>query len=173
MEKQIDIRKEFSAFKLVHHSFFDSFCLSVPEFLEEMSLDYLATILPPPMIGNISFLCNKKRDMNLQISLLKDVEPSTDIKELFKQLGAQIGHMTPGFQRFGRGMKSINGVTVACMDYKSNSLDGDKYTVTFLFLTKKNGYLGNYTVPLINQKECTQSFLLMINTLQVNAELKF
>ena len=91
---------------------------------------------------------------------------------MLKQMGAQVGHITPGFQMFGSGTKSVNDITVACMDYKSNSLDGDKYTVMFLFLTKENCYLGNFTTPLTNQKECTQAFLLMIDTLWVKSELK-
>ncbi len=172
MENRGSTREEFSSFKLISHSFFDTFSLSVPEFLDELSLEDLTAFLPPPMIGSTSFLCNEKRDISLQISLLNDVESNLDIKPLFKRMGTQIGHITPGFQMFGSGTKSINGVTVACMDYKSNSLDGDNYTIMFLFLTKKNCYLGNFTVPLTIQKECTQIFLLMINTLWVKSELK-
>ena len=172
MENQRSIREGFSSFKLISHSFFDAFSLSVPEFLDELSLEDLTAFLPPPMIGSTSFLCNKKRDISLQISLLNDVDSNLDIKSLLKRMGAQIGHITPGFQMFGSGTKSINGVTVACMDYKSNSLDGDNYTVMFLFLTKKNCYLGNFTAPLTIQKECTQVFLLMISTLWVKSELR-
>jgi len=172
MENQRNIREEFSSFKLIPHAFFDAFSLSVPEFLGELSLEDLTAFLPPPMIGSTNFLCNEKRDISLQISRLDDLGTNLDIKPLFKHMGAQIGHITPGFQMFGSGTKSVNGITVACMDYKSNTLDGDNYTVMFLFSTKKNCYLGNLTVPLAIQKECTQFFLLMINTLWVKAELK-
>lgn len=164
----MSIQVDFSAFKLVLVQILDSFSLAIPDFLQEQTVEEISAMFPPALTGNMWLACSDQRDVFLQFSGLDNIPPDTKIQELLQQVGGQVGYLTPGFQMFGSGTKTINGITVACMEYKSHAITGENYTIMFILPAKDKFFIGNLTVPFSRQKECTQLFLLMIDSLLIN-----
>ncbi|RKI66628.1 hypothetical protein D7V91_11955 [bacterium 1xD42-67] len=162
------IREEFNNFKFVQREFFDTIILAIPDFLEEIPTEEKQTKLPPTMVDNAYFFSNKSRDMLFQIQVTAD-DIQIDAETLLNQIGAQISGSTAGFQLFGNGTKVINDIIVACMNYKQNSPYGSKYVILFLFLIEGKCFTGSFTVPFDYRAECTNVFLLLIDSLKFNS----
>lgn len=167
MEERTSIREEFRSFKLIKYEFFNAVLLSIPDFLQEISDEEKKLKLSPALTENVWVASNEKHDIFFQISQLVDIGAQTDLKALFKQMKAQIGTITAGFQLFGSGTKMVNDIEVACMNYKYTSLGGNKYVIMFLFLSERKCFLGNFIAPFDCQEECTSAFLMLINTLHI------
>lgn len=163
------VREEFNNFKFVQQEFFDTITLAIPDFLEEISTEEKQTKLPPAMVDNVYFFANKSRDMLFQMSQVTADDIQLDAETLLNQIGTQISASTAGFQQFGSGTKDINGIVVACMNYKQNYPYGSKYAILFLFLVEGTCFMGSFTVPFDCRAECTNVFLLLIDSLKLSA----
>lgn len=162
---QAGMRKEFQSFTLNPTKIFESFQLSIPDFLQELFRDQIESIVPQNMAENFWFSRNEHRDMYLQINYMDvDLEGET-IEEVFQRTTKYMDRIMPNFQRLRTGSKISNGILIACMDYKSSAIDGDKYTIPFMFSVNGKCFSGDFTAPLANQAEWMQIFLVMIDTL--------
>lgn len=163
---QSNQRKEFQSFKLCPIKVFETFQMSIPSFLQELSADEKSLSFPASIADKIWIACNEHKDMLLQVTCL-DANPLTlKIEDIFQQTCLQMRRITPGFQLFGHGTKMVSKITVACMNYKSHTINNDNYNILFMFSICKKSFSANFSAPLIYQNEWTRLFLLMIDTLQ-------
>lgn len=160
-------QEDFSEFKLIPIQVFDSFSICIPSFFREQTEEEIGAMFPSALANNMWLACSEQRDAFLQISGLDDIPPKTKIQELLKQVGGQIGYLTPGFQLLGSGTKAIRGITIACMEYKSHAVTGENHSIVFIFPAKNKFYVGNLTASSEHQKESTQLFFLMMDSLVI------
>lgn len=170
MEKNPLIREEFNDFKFVQQTLFDTVLLAIPDFLEEIPEEEKRAKLPPSAQDHMFVFSNKRRDMLFQMTMENNSNSVMDAKTLLQQIGIQVSSSAAGFQLFGSGTKDVNKTTVACMNYKYNTPNGNKYVILFIFLVDEKYFMGNFIVPFECQAECTNIFLLMIDTLKLSFE---
>lgn len=162
-----DTRKEFRSFTLKPTEVFQTFHLSIPDFLKELSTDQIETVVPQNMVNRFWFARNEQRDMYLQINYLDVDFSGKTVEEVFQETTMYMDRVTPNFRRFGSGSKIFNGITISCMDYKSSAIDTDRYTIMFMFTVNDKCFSCSFSAPFANQTEWMQIFLLMIDTLTV------
>lgn len=159
-------RKEFESFKLCPTTVFGTFQLSIPDFLQELSADEMLWAFPANMKNKIWLVSNEQKDMMLQVTYLDADLPVLKIEDILHHTCSQMRRITPGFQLFAHGTKTVNGVTVACINYKSSTINNDNYNIMFMFSLCKKIFAATFSAPLVYQEEWIQAFLLMIDTLQ-------
>lgn len=159
-------RREFQSFKLCPTTAFDAFQLSIPNFLQELSSAEILSNFPANMADQMWLASNEQKDMLLHVTCLDTHLPTSKLEDILQQTCLQMRRITPGFQLFGRGSKTVNGITVACMNYKSSTISNDNYNIMFMFSACEKSFSANFSAPLVYQDEWTQVFLLMIDTLQ-------
>ena len=92
-------------------------------------------------------------------------EPET-VVQLISDQKKVFSRLSPGYQEAGLWRKEIDGHTVACLSYKSNSIEDDLYTVFFLCIHKGNMIFGTFTSVYSDDVEWNPTFLMCLESLQ-------
>ena len=95
------------------------------------------------------------------------ISPSDDsVNVLILEQQKVISRLTPGYQEYGVKSKLIDGHMVACLNYKSQSLEDDMYNIFYVFLHRGKMINGMFSCPLADQVEWNLVFLMCLDTLQ-------
>jgi len=171
MNAQYSIESTKGSFDLHRQEFSTiGFSIQLPELLEELSVEELRQRFPPAQLP-VSAKVNREYGITFTIFPVTlemlDIEIADEaVTEIMLVQKKTISRLTPGYHEYGAKSKVIDGHTIACLNYKSNSLDDDLYNIYFLFTQRNKLVQGSFSCLLADQVEWNLVFLMCLNTLK-------
>jgi len=167
--EHIAIPEDLKDFSLEKHCFFDnSISLDLPDYMtfmtEESLRQHLVGQIDPAVAmssphGDATFIFERQGLGASKITVDSFLEQERFI----------FNRLIPGYAEIGYGTKSINGIKVGCVQYKSNAVDKDMINIFFAFKTVDNIMYGLFTAPFEWSDIWTKIFIRCIETLRVDA----
>ena len=101
-----------------------------------------------------------------QIDITEDQSEEESVLGLMAAQQKAISRLTPGYQEYGIRKKKIDGGhIIACLDFKSNSLENDIYNIFCLFIHKGRMISGTFSCLLEDEIEWNIVFLACLDSL--------
>jgi len=174
MSKNYSVKTTKGDFMLKREEFSDlGISICIPEFLEDLSEDELQqkfifdqkpTALKANLGHKIMFT------INAAPIDIHDANPDDSVSELMLMQQKIISRLTPGYQEYGIKMKKFDEHILACLNYKSHSLEDDMYNIFYLFIHKGKMIHGLFSCLLADQVEWNLVFLMCLDTLKFIGE---
>jgi len=144
------------------------FSLYLPKCLIDLSDTEISQIFSFEKVPDI---IKKSDEFNISFALHSVDTTDQNIADTSAPLTLEVhekslSRIIPGYHTYGKLSKIINGHTIACLLYRSYSLENDLYNIVFTFLNNNQLIQGSFSCLLAEHKAWTPIFQSCLDSLE-------
>lgn len=142
----------------------------LPEILQDLNEEELKAIFSSNQTPTIAKRSSERNiSFSLHYSEIDIREISDDfITNVVDVQDQTLSRVVPGYEKYSIISKQLDGNTVACLLYRSYSLQYDLYNILFAFVHKNMLIQGNFSCLLNEQEAWTMVFQACLESLKFN-----
>ena len=140
----------------------------LPEILVDLSEDDLKKYYPNDRRPTIAKKCAERTiSFSLHYSKINSENVTDDyIPNIVHIQDKSLSRVVPGYEKYNMISKSINNNDVACLLYRSYSIEHDLFNILFVFIHKEKLVQGNFACLLDEHDIWTMFFQSCIESLE-------